>query len=159
MCFASFYRKNSGFTHSFVGFDTYSEDENDTRTFPEKYDLSSIGQVTPVKNQYRYGTCWTFSTYASLESCLLKRAAEEKENLNILGAKISLDESENQISVSSVFETNLYIVTYEGEKMTDIQKYTLEESTEDRKFDFNKNQKAFIWDSNMIPICSTFTIN
>ena len=38
---------------------------------PEVYDLRSQGQVTPVKNQGRSGSCWTFSAIASLESSLL----------------------------------------------------------------------------------------
>ena len=43
--------------------------------------------------------------------------------------------------------------------MTGIQSYTLEEGTDNRKFDFGENRAAFIWDSNMIPICKKFTLN
>lgn len=39
---------------------------------PEKYDLRTYGYVTNVRNQGSIGACWTFSTYASLESTLKK---------------------------------------------------------------------------------------
>ena len=38
---------------------------------PASYDLRDQGKLTPVKDQGQYGTCWTFATFASLESCLL----------------------------------------------------------------------------------------
>ena len=38
---------------------------------PAAYDLRQNGRVSPVKNQGSQGLCWTFSTYASLESFLL----------------------------------------------------------------------------------------
>ena len=41
---------------------------------PEKYDLRSEGSLTEVRNQGYWGTCWAFASYASLESCLLKKA-------------------------------------------------------------------------------------
>ncbi|MGE5397163.1 MAG: lectin like domain-containing protein [Chitinophagales bacterium] len=40
-------------------------------TLPEKYDLRDHNKLTPVKNQNPYGTCWTFASLGSLESCLL----------------------------------------------------------------------------------------
>lgn len=39
---------------------------------PSKYNLADNNYVTGVKNQYPYGTCWAFSTLASLESNLVK---------------------------------------------------------------------------------------
>lgn len=39
---------------------------------PVTYDLRSLGFVTPVRDQDPYGTCWTFSATASLESTSLK---------------------------------------------------------------------------------------
>ena len=42
--------------------------------FPSRYDLREEGCVTPVKNQGGLGTCWTFATYASLESSVLKKS-------------------------------------------------------------------------------------
>lgn len=42
--------------------------------FPSYYDLRRENTVTSVKDQNPYGTCWTFATYGSLESCLMKKA-------------------------------------------------------------------------------------
>lgn len=42
-----------------------------TPVLPAAYDLRQSGRVSPVKNQGEQGLCWTFSTYASLESFLL----------------------------------------------------------------------------------------
>ncbi len=39
--------------------------------YPASYDLRTLNKVSPVKNQGSWGTCWTFATLASLESCLL----------------------------------------------------------------------------------------
>ena len=41
------------------------------RSYPAQYDLRTLGKVSPVGDQYPYGTCWTFATFGSLESCLL----------------------------------------------------------------------------------------
>ena len=38
---------------------------------PEKYDLRDYNKLTPVKDQGPEGTCWAFSSLASLESCQL----------------------------------------------------------------------------------------
>lgn len=41
---------------------------------PEKYnaDLNNLENVTPVKNQGNYGTCWTFASAGAMESLLMK---------------------------------------------------------------------------------------
>ena len=39
---------------------------------PSKYNLADSNLVSKVKNQNPYGTCWAFSTLASLESTLIK---------------------------------------------------------------------------------------
>lgn len=39
--------------------------------YPASFDLRTAGKVSPVKDQDPYGTCWTFATFASAESCLL----------------------------------------------------------------------------------------
>lgn len=42
---------------------------------PASYDLRSEGYLTPVRDQGALGTCWTFATYASLESAVMKASA------------------------------------------------------------------------------------
>jgi C1A family cysteine protease len=39
--------------------------------YPAYFDLRQVGTVTYVKDQGQYFLCWTFSAYASLESCML----------------------------------------------------------------------------------------
>ncbi len=47
-----------------------------TETLPVSYDLRTEGSVTSIKNQADCGSCWTFGTYGSLESWLLKNEAQ-----------------------------------------------------------------------------------
>ncbi len=42
---------------------------------PAVYDLRKEGYLTPVRDQGALGTCWTFATYASLESAVMKASA------------------------------------------------------------------------------------
>jgi C1A family cysteine protease len=41
------------------------------RAYPSSFDLRATGKVTSVKTQDPYGTCWTFASLGSLESCLM----------------------------------------------------------------------------------------
>lgn len=38
---------------------------------PASYDLRAVGKLTAVRNQGNCGSCWSFGTYSSLESCLM----------------------------------------------------------------------------------------
>jgi len=44
-------------------------------TLPARWDAREQGWVTPIRNQGGYGTCWTFSTMAALETAFLKADA------------------------------------------------------------------------------------
>ena len=44
---------------------------------PQKYDLRSQNQVTPIRNQGLWGTCWTFGTLASIESSAIRKGASQ----------------------------------------------------------------------------------
>ena len=46
-------------------------------TLPARFDSRDWGWISPVKNQYVSGACWCFSTYAALESALLKATGVE----------------------------------------------------------------------------------
>jgi C1A family cysteine protease len=45
-------------------------------TAPASFDLRASGYVTAVRDQGNCGSCWTFGTFGSLESCLLKNLSE-----------------------------------------------------------------------------------
>ncbi len=47
------------------------EDPEYSGSFEPFYDLRSLGKVSPVKDQKDSGSCWSYGTYASLESYLL----------------------------------------------------------------------------------------
>jgi len=40
-------------------------------SYPASYDLRTLGRLTPIKDQGRCGSCWSFATYGSLESWIL----------------------------------------------------------------------------------------
>jgi len=54
-------------------------DDRVNETYPAYFDLREQGKVTRVKDQGRYYTCWIFSAFASLESCLLPEAVDFSE--------------------------------------------------------------------------------
>ena len=51
--------------------DASSATDRTSATLPGRFDLRTMGKVTPVKDQAQCGSCWAFSTFASLESGLL----------------------------------------------------------------------------------------
>jgi len=76
-------------------------------TLPNRYDLRDEGLLTPIKDQNRYGTCWAFATYGSLESDLLKLAQpaydfSENNLVNKHGFDLGFDDGGN-ISMSSAY--------------------------------------------------------
>ena len=60
---------------------------------PSKFDLRSLGYVTPVKNQGQSGNCWAFASMATLESAILKATGRQFDlsegNLKNLANKYS----------------------------------------------------------------------
>ena len=40
-------------------------------SYPARYDMRTLGKLSPVRDQKRCGSCWTFATLASVESSLL----------------------------------------------------------------------------------------
>jgi C1A family cysteine protease len=61
--------------------------------YPASFDLRTAGKLTSVKNQNPYGTCWTFASLGSLESCLMPGQ--------------NLDFSEDNMALTSGFDTGL----------------------------------------------------
>jgi C1A family cysteine protease len=59
--------------------------------YPSSYDLRAYGKLSPVRDQYPWGTCWTFATFGSLESCLLPGEPR--------------DFSEDNVALNSGFDT------------------------------------------------------
>lgn len=40
----------------------------ENHSYPSRFDLRDSGKVSPVRNQGKFGTCWAFATFGSLES-------------------------------------------------------------------------------------------
>lgn len=68
--------------------------------FPERYDLRDSNSVSPVKNQGGIGSCWSFATYASLESCLLKKA--DNTDSGIINLDNIINNSTAKVAVDSI---------------------------------------------------------
>ncbi len=60
------------------------------KSFPVAYDLRNDNKMTSVKDQGNYGTCWTFATFGSMESCL-KTAEDRDFSENNLANKAGFD--------------------------------------------------------------------
>ena len=66
--------KSNKYTQSLITQTTKADVINTTKlTYPSKYDLRTIKQVTPVKNQGSQGACTDFALISALESAYLKQ--------------------------------------------------------------------------------------
>ena len=64
--------------------------------YPSLFDLRVTGNISPVKDQDPWGTCWAFATYASLESTLMPATPtpnfSEKNLVNLAGFDNTYDD-------------------------------------------------------------------
>lgn len=67
-----------------------AEDDYD---LPVSYDLRNFGRITPIRDQYPWGTCWAFASLASVESNYLTRSLKGELD-GSLGDSETLDLSE-----------------------------------------------------------------
>jgi len=80
-------------------------------SLPASYDLRTLGRVSPVKNQFIPGPCWTFAVYGSLESCLLPGESwdfSENHMKNTHGFDLAHDGGGNQLMATA------YLVRWDG---------------------------------------------
>ena len=79
----------TGFIPSPVDLNYLSEISTVEISAPAYYDLRTLNRVTSVKDQGEAGVCWTFATYASLESYLMpgeNRDFSENNMKNLLSS-------------------------------------------------------------------------
>jgi C1A family cysteine protease len=78
-------------------------------TLPPRYDLREQGRMTPVKNQYPWGTCWAFATFSSLESTLLPVTPipdySEKNLVNLAGFDVAIPSDGGNMAMSTAYLT------------------------------------------------------
>jgi C1A family cysteine protease len=100
---------------------------------PVTYDLRSQGRVTGIKNQGSYGTCWAFSSLASLESTGLPtfgvKTYSEKHMVNLDGFDNTVDDGGNHLMATAYLagwigpvneEDDLYPDAWDYESPTDL---------------------------------------
>lgn len=79
---------------------------------PPQYDLRSSGYVTPIRNQGSLPSCWTFSTYGSLESVEKKKDGQTYDfseiNMVTHNEAVAANEGGNNIIASA------YLVAWKG---------------------------------------------
>ena len=91
-------------------------------SYPSRYDLREQGWLTPIRNQNPYGTCWTFATFSSMESSLLKfegQAFDFSENnlANLHGGDWGYDDGGNADLASA------YLLRWDGPVLESVDAY------------------------------------
>ena len=82
--------------------------------FPAKYDLRSLSEVTAVRDQGSWGTCWAHASYASLESCLLKKAKTVAPSISAGASSFGFD----VVGTSGQFSFYPTSVSFENDTQT-----------------------------------------
>ena len=91
---------------------------------PSYYDLRQEGCMTPVKNQGEIGSCWSFATYASLESAI-KKAASSAMSLSSDGlnqssgtvSKIELDQDGLLLALGDVCQLVATVTPFDSDSV------------------------------------------
>lgn len=65
---------------------------------------------------------------------------------------------DGKITVTAEKDATLYIATYNGETFKSVELHKITANTP-QSFDFNENQKAFLWDEELKPLCEKFELN
>jgi C1A family cysteine protease len=78
-------------------------------SYQAKYDLRTLGKVSPVKDQNPWGTCWAFATFASLESTSMPATPtpgySEKNLANLAGFDYAIPDGGGHMWMSSAYLT------------------------------------------------------
>ncbi len=116
-----------------------SSDRKYSCSLPSYFNLADEGCLTSVKNQGDVNGCWTFATYASMESCLLRNAS----NLTSIPSGGNQTDEINAVIAASNVELT-------GITLTEIQKEVLvaEQFTLDAEASpVNAKMDKVIWSS------------
>ncbi|MBO4854289.1 MAG: Ig-like domain-containing protein, partial [Oscillospiraceae bacterium] len=90
---------------------------------PARYDLREEKCVTPVRNQGKMGSCWSFAAFASLESSVLRASISEYAavgGLNQAGGektiKLEMDTPYLHLGLGNVSQLSASVQPYDGEE-------------------------------------------
>ena len=73
--------------------------------------------------------------------------------------KIIYDSFGGTISVSAREAGTLYVVTYIGGILRRVNEYDIPQGVTEDVCSFEENQKAFLWDENLKPLCDVFALS